>query len=919
MRRKPFVMQSICLAMILFGMHLCFFHAFLPAGSLYKFGICLTAASFWFVLLAAAPLRRLEARVKRRLRVPLVRYPVADILLLVTLLLGIVLTVIYFDHLQKDLRVLYEAVGHRHDVYYSHVQEAFDPYADKYQGATGTWLLLGLELLVGFVMVEAFSHRHGMFLGTLPPALLIAGGLLLGQAPGIVSMILVICGVLGMQLVSDELYLGGAKHFRQLTSGGAQHRLFYPVLLLVLLLVFGAAARLSTATQDSYFRGEESLLQFQHSFEKKAVDLGVRLVQRIQMLLGIEQPGVLTNVAPAYSGETVLTLTADKKPKEDIYLRGFIGTKYEDGNWSSKSDYDIADLFSQDICYQLLTQDYTVYQANEAAESFGEDASELLEKKKDLTGQNDMTLTISYAKDNLSTFAFFPYYAKLNEDSMGILMLDYDRGFRRGSGVDEYKVTMQRTDKAARNKLLQYTDILRTGIVPYYIDQSGTATIYTLGTAAPFASRVLDLGESRILPSLSEGSKYVAVSDEKLGKYFQYIMSEDLWLPEQGLEQTRELAAALVEEGTVNLTLKGDSDTPATVQGVIREMQRYFAVNTQYSKSLKSVGFREDYVENFLFKQRKGFCEHYATAGAVLFRAMGVPARYVSGYKVPASDFEKDSEGTYTAKVIDSEAHAWTEIYTVNEGWTVADMTPGEADVQGESTASNESLSSTANPEDGDDAFLENDPESEDKASGDEKEEATKEPEETPEPTEEAAGTQEKENNNTTKDNSSAEGSSEASDTGEDSRSGISEEQKKGLLYGAAALLVLIAVWLVWYSQKWRRRRRLKRCRTQREYLLELNRQLEQYLRCCGYRKVSDLSDREYIALLEQLFPRGRENGQLQQYYRLLEQARFDREDGNREEIRRCTRLLRSVQGAALASKSILRRLYVCGLRGWSL
>ena len=69
--------------------------------------------------------------------------------------------------------------------------------------------------------------------------------------------------------------------------------------------------------------------------EKQIVNFGVRTVQKIQALLGIEQPGVLTNTSPKFTGETVLTLTVDKKPTEDIYLRGFIGTRYENGRWSN--------------------------------------------------------------------------------------------------------------------------------------------------------------------------------------------------------------------------------------------------------------------------------------------------------------------------------------------------------------------------------------------------------------------------------------------------------------------------------------------------------------------------------------------------------------------------------------------------------
>ena len=56
----------------------------------------------------------------------------------------------------------------------------------------------------------------------------------------------------------------------------------------------------------------------------------------------------------------------------------------------------------------------------------------------------------------------------------------------------------------------------------------------------------------------------------------------------------------------------------------------------------------------FLFETREGFCEHYASAFAVLMRAASVPARVVVGYQ--GGDF--NSYGKYLL-VRQSHAHAW--------------------------------------------------------------------------------------------------------------------------------------------------------------------------------------------------------------------------------------------------------------------
>lgn len=45
-----------------------------------------------------------------------------------------------------------------------------------------------------------------------------------------------------------------------------------------------------------------------------------------------------------------------------------------------------------------------------------------------------------------------------------------------------------------------------------------------------------------------------------------------------------------------------------------------------------------------------------------MFRLLGVPARYVTGYVVTPEEFTEDGDG-YTAQVPDTQAHAWVEVY----------------------------------------------------------------------------------------------------------------------------------------------------------------------------------------------------------------------------------------------------------------
>ena len=75
-------------------------------------------------------------------------------------------------------------------------------------------------------------------------------------------------------------------------------------------------------------------------------------------------------------------------------------------------------------------------------------------------------------------------------------------------------------------------------------------------------------------------------------------------------------------------------------------------------------------VDVFLFSTQAGFCEHYASAFAVLMRAGGVPARVVTGYQ----GGEINYVGSYLT-VRQADAHAWTEVWFKDSGWTRVDPT----------------------------------------------------------------------------------------------------------------------------------------------------------------------------------------------------------------------------------------------------
>ena len=75
-------------------------------------------------------------------------------------------------------------------------------------------------------------------------------------------------------------------------------------------------------------------------------------------------------------------------------------------------------------------------------------------------------------------------------------------------------------------------------------------------------------------------------------------------------------------------------------------------------------------VDEFMFRTRSGFCEHFSSAFVVLMRAAGVPARVVTGYL----GGEYNALGNYLI-VRQYDAHAWAEVWLENRGWVRVDPT----------------------------------------------------------------------------------------------------------------------------------------------------------------------------------------------------------------------------------------------------
>ncbi len=94
-------------------------------------------------------------------------------------------------------------------------------------------------------------------------------------------------------------------------------------------------------------------------------------------------------------------------------------------------------------------------------------------------------------------------------------------------------------------------------------------------------------------------------------------------------------------------------------------MQGAATYNLDYDKALDK---ESDAVVSFLRDYKEGVCRHYASAATLLFRMIGIPARYTVGYTGATAAGE-------WVEITTENAHAWVEIYVDGMGWVQIEVT----------------------------------------------------------------------------------------------------------------------------------------------------------------------------------------------------------------------------------------------------
>jgi hypothetical protein len=102
----------------------------------------------------------------------------------------------------------------------------------------------------------------------------------------------------------------------------------------------------------------------------------------------------------------------------------------------------------------------------------------------------------------------------------------------------------------------------------------------------------------------------------------------------------------------------------STMYDKVAALETYLRNNYQYDASITAPPPGVEAVSWFLFQSKRGFCNYFAGALALMARELGIPARVAAGY----------TNGKFDAKakqwnIVGTDAHAWTQVYFAGYGW----------------------------------------------------------------------------------------------------------------------------------------------------------------------------------------------------------------------------------------------------------
>jgi transglutaminase-like putative cysteine protease len=190
--------------------------------------------------------------------------------------------------------------------------------------------------------------------------------------------------------------------------------------------------------------------------------------------------------------------------------------------------------------------------------------------------------------------------------------------------------------------------LIRGAFLPVIAPGQALAMRFDGQVVRPLGSTALPIASTARTPS------YVVRSNPEI---IDPVTGEDTALPKTLPARVRDLARRITRNAPTN-------------EAKVAAIERYLHTHEVYRLDSPVAGLHKDAVDDFLFVSHEGFCEHFASAEAVMLRSLGIPARLVVGFV--------NGEDRGTRRIFrGTDAHAWVQFNVGGQRWVFSDPTAG--------------------------------------------------------------------------------------------------------------------------------------------------------------------------------------------------------------------------------------------------
>lgn len=364
----------------------------------------------------------------------------------------------------------------------------------------------------------------------------------------------------------------------------------------------------------------------------------------------------LGNIASMkYKNSDDLKITMDRASQNAIYLKEYTCAVYGNNEWTSlpESVYNNS-IFNDFERYNVFPQDFP-HRFNLTLDNYN----------------GDYTIKIqSLLRGNRS---FSPY----GTDNLGGLSYDRDltvSSKKRNKKDYFYKFTNADAEIASMYLDLPVRNVINLNMISDEEKKQDVIKYCSEYEMFAYDNYVNIDSELQLPPQLLYDNPELITTQLLEAEYKEFVYDNYLAVPDDvNMQEVRQEFEEL-------LALAKENESPAYKLSILYGLRQMIADTAEYSLSPGKTPNNRDFVNYFLLENNKGYCTHYATAGVLLARMAGIPARYSAGYVVVGDDFNsstKNEDGTYTIIVKDNRRHAWAEIYLDGYGWVPFEFTEG--------------------------------------------------------------------------------------------------------------------------------------------------------------------------------------------------------------------------------------------------